>query len=84
MYGLKKWLKGIAEATPHCAAMRMTVCHEGAQEDEVLPVQLCCIRDEGGPLETALQGEVSNHRKLQQLRVVVVSVTEKAEQDFVR
>jgi len=36
------------------------------------------------PLETALQEEVSNHRKLQQLRAVVVSVTEKAEQDFVR
>jgi hypothetical protein len=47
-------------------------------------MQLCCIRDEGGPLETALQGAISNHRKLRQLRAVVVSVTEKAEQDFVR
>ena len=31
-------------------------------------MQLCCIRDEGGPLETALQGEFSNHRKLQRGR----------------
>jgi hypothetical protein len=43
-----------------------------------------CAKDEGGPLETALQGAISNHRKLQQLRAVVVSGTEKAEQDFVR
>lgn len=38
----------------------------------------CCARDGGGPSGIALQGEVSNHRKLLRLRVVVVSVAEKA------
>ena len=33
---------------------------------------------EAGPSGTALQGEVSNHRKLLRLRAVVVSVAEKA------
>ncbi len=47
-------------------------------------VQLCCIRDEGRPLEAAMQVEASNHRKLRWLRAGVVSVTEKAEQDSVR
>ena len=61
-----------------------STCATKAHRRTKSSVQLCCIRDEGRPLETALQGEVSNHRKLQQLRVVVVSVTEKAEQDFVR
>jgi hypothetical protein len=27
-------------------------------------VQLCCIKDEGRPLEAAMQVEASNHRKL--------------------
>ena len=38
----------------------------------------CCAGDGGGPSGTALQGEVSNHRKLLRLRAVVVSVAEKA------
>jgi hypothetical protein len=40
--------------------------------------------DEGGPLEAALQEEVSNHLKLHWLRVNVVSVKKKARQDRVR
>src|SRR5829696_3074881 len=38
----------------------------------------CRVGDGGGPSGTALQGEVPNHRKLPRLRVVVVSVAEKA------
>lgn len=38
----------------------------------------CCVGDGGRPSGTALQGEVSNHRKLLRLRAVVVSVAEKA------
>src|SRR5215472_839926 len=38
----------------------------------------CCAGDGGGPSGIALQGEVSNHRKLLRLRAVVVSVAEKA------
>ncbi len=34
--------------------------------------------DEGGPLDIALQEEISNHLKLLWLRVMVVSVEEKA------
>ena len=44
----------------------------------------CCTKDEGWPLETAIQVEVSNHRKLRRLRAGVVSVTEKARKDSVR
>jgi RNA-directed DNA polymerase len=44
----------------------------------------CCTKDEGRPLETAIQVEVSNHRKLRRLKAGVVSVTEKARQDSVR
>jgi len=47
-------------------------------------VQPCCTKDEGRPLEAAMQVEASNHRKLRRLRAGVVSVTEKARQDFVR
>jgi hypothetical protein len=47
-------------------------------------VQLCCIRDEGRPLEAAIQGEASNHRKRRRSRAEGVSVTEKAGQDSVR
>ena len=38
----------------------------------------CCVGDGGGSSGTALQGEVPHHRKLLRLRVVVVSVAEKA------
>ena len=38
----------------------------------------CRAGDGGGPSGTALQGEVSNHRKLLRSRAVVVSVAEKA------
>ena len=38
----------------------------------------CCADDGGRPSGIALQGEISNHRKLLRLRVVVVSVSEKA------
>jgi hypothetical protein len=38
----------------------------------------CCTGDGGGPSGIALQGEIPNHRKLLRLRVVVVSVAEKA------
>ena len=38
----------------------------------------CCVGDGGRPSGTALQGEVSNHRKLLRLRAAVVSVAEKA------
>ena len=35
------------------------------------------MQNEGGPLETALQEEVSNHRKLHWSKAFVVSVTGK-------
>ena len=38
----------------------------------------CCTRDEGRSLETGLQEQVSNHRKLRWSRARVVSVAEKA------
>src|SRR5665648_1238249 len=41
----------------------------------------CCIRDEGRPLGTAMQVEVSNHLKLLWTKAMVVSVKEKARQD---
>jgi len=44
----------------------------------------CLIEDEGRPLEAAMQVEASNHRKLLWPKAMVVSVTEKAKQDFVR
>jgi hypothetical protein len=47
-------------------------------------MQLCCTRDEGGPLGAAIQVGASNHRKLRRLRAGVVSVTEKAGRDSVR
>ncbi|WP_172635710.1 hypothetical protein [Desulfobacter postgatei] len=47
-------------------------------------MQPCCTKDEGRPLEAAMQVEASNHRKLRRLRAGVVSVTEKAGQDLVR
>ena len=46
-------------------------------EDRDLQMR-CCAGDGGRPSGTALQGEVSNHRKLLRLRAVVVSVAEKA------
>jgi hypothetical protein len=47
-------------------------------------MQLCCAKDERRPLKTAIQVEVSNHLKLLWTKAMVVSVKEKAEQDFVR
>jgi len=47
-------------------------------------VQPCCTRDEGRPLEAVLQEEASNHLKLLWSKAMVVSVKEKARQDFVR
>ena len=44
----------------------------------------CCIRDEGRPLEAAMQVEASNHLKLLWTKAMVVSVKEKARQDLVR
>ena len=44
----------------------------------------CCIRDEGRPLEAAIQVEASNHLKLLWTKAMVVSVKEKARQDLVR
>lgn len=44
----------------------------------------CLTEDEGRPLGTAIQVEASNHRKLLWTKAMVVSVTEKAKQDFVR
>lgn len=40
----------------------------------------CCVRDGGRPSGIALQGEVSNHRKLRRSRAGVVSVAGKAHQ----
>ena len=47
-------------------------------------MQLCCTKDEGGPLGTVMQVEVSNHLKLLWTKAMVVSVKEKAGQDLVR
>ena len=42
-----------------------------------------CTKDEGRPLETGLQEQVSNHLKLLWSRAMVVSVKEKARQRIV-
>ena len=53
------------------------VCHEGRRPDMGwLP---CFTKDEGRPLGTALQEEVSNHRKRLGAKALVVSVTGKGE-----
>jgi hypothetical protein len=59
----------------------MTVCHEKRSQQMT---ELCCTRDEGGPLGAAIQVEASNHRKQLWTKAMVVSVTEKAEPDSVR
>ncbi len=65
--------------------MLMIVRHEGAgRRRKPRRMQLCCTKDEGGPLETAMQVEVSNHLKLLWSKATVVSVKEKAGQDLVR
>jgi hypothetical protein len=46
-------------------------------------MQLCCARNEGGPLEAAVQAEASNNRKRLWSKAMVVSVTEKAQLDCV-
>ena len=66
--------------------MPMIVRHEGAERRpswsaESVP---CCTEDEGRPLGAAMQVEASNHLKLLRSKAVVVSVKEKAKQDFVR
>jgi hypothetical protein len=40
-------------------------------------VQLCCIRDEGRPLEVWLQDSASNHHELLWPKALVVSVVGK-------
>ena len=42
-----------------------------------------CMKDEGRPLGAGLQEQASNHLKLHWLRVIVVSVKEKARQKTV-
>jgi len=65
--------------------MPMIVRHEGAGSvPECAPMLPCCTKDEGRSLGTAMQVEVSNHLKLPSSKAMVVSVKEKAEQDFVR
>jgi hypothetical protein len=44
----------------------------------------CCTEDEGRPLEVGLQEQASNRLKLLWSKAMVVSVKEKAKQDFVR
>jgi site-specific DNA recombinase len=52
---------------------------EGGVDVEDRRIRMRCCADDGGrPSGIALQGEVPNHRKLLRLRVVVVSVAEKA------
>ena len=65
----------------HSNAMLMMVCHERTSDHTGMR---CCTRDEGRSLETGLQEQVSNHRKLRWSRARVVSVTEKAGYDSVR
>jgi hypothetical protein len=66
--------------------MRMTVRHEGAERRPIWSTESvpCCAEDEGRPLGAAMQVEASNHLKLLRSKSVVVSVKEKAKQDFVR
>jgi hypothetical protein len=66
--------------------MQTMVRHEGAgRRPRWSPkLQLCCARDEGGPFGAAIQVEASNHLKLLWTKAMVVSVKEKARQDFVR
>ena len=45
-------------------------------------MQLCCTRDEGRPLEAAVQAEASNHLLLLRLRGVVVSEIGKGQTRF--
>ena len=44
----------------------------------------CYIKDEGGPLEVAIQVETSNYLKVLLLKAVVLSVKEKAKLNFVK
>ena len=44
----------------------------------------CCVRDEGRSLGIGLQDQISNHPKRLGLRVLVVSVREKAGLEPVR
>ena len=46
--------------------------------------QAMCVRDEGRPLAAGLRRQAANHRKRRWSRVIVVSVTEKAQHDCVR
>ena len=48
------------------------------------PEQPCCTRDEGRPLEAAVQAEASNHLKLLWSKAMVVSVKEKVPHDGIR
>ena len=62
------------------------VRHEGAERrplrsPDIVP---CCTGDEGRPLGAVRQVKALNHLKLLWSKAMVVSVKEKAEQDFVR
>jgi hypothetical protein len=54
------------------------VCHERDLTLARGGREWCCVEDEGRPLETGLQGQVSNHPKLLWSKARVVSVGEKA------
>jgi hypothetical protein len=68
--------------------MQMIVRHEGAEKwlsfNKSRISVPCCTRDEGRPLEAAIQVEASNRLKLLWPKSMVVSVKEKAKLDFVR
>ena len=57
------------------------MCHERTLKYKL---SVCnCIKDEGRPLGAGLQEQASNRLKLHWLRVIVVSVKEKARQKTV-
>ena len=64
----------------------MTVRHDGAERRPIWSPDTvpCCTGDEGRSLGAAMQVEASNHLKLLWSKAMVVSVKEKAKQDFVR
>jgi hypothetical protein len=60
---LMTWIKSWRSAAIVSAVMPMTVCHEGLRWKVVTSVA-SCTKDEGRPLGTGLQEQVSNHLKL--------------------
>ncbi len=81
-YGFDKWMERTNPKIPFERYADDGVPRRHGKE--VIPEAPCCVRDEGGPLGTGVQAQVSNHLKLRWSRAKVVSVQEKARRELVR